>query len=82
MAGICSAKIKSFPICVVGFIAGDDGEQREQFIDLPLDRRLLGAWAGCSSCGRKGEDMRQLSVVGELSEVGGQRSVAVAGLEE
>ena len=45
MAAICSAKIKSFPICVVGFIAGDDGEQREQFILVnstkPLPKGLI-----------------------------------------
>ena len=45
MAAICSAKIKSFPICVVGFIASDDGEQREQFILVnstkPLPKGLI-----------------------------------------
>ena len=45
MAAICAAKIKSFPICVVGFIASDDGEQREQFILVnstkPLPKGLI-----------------------------------------
>ncbi len=45
MAAICSAKIKSFPICVVRFIAGDDAEQREQFILVnstkPLPKGLI-----------------------------------------
>jgi DGQHR domain-containing protein len=45
MAAISSAKIKSFPICVVGFIAGDDAEQREQFILVnstkPLPKGLI-----------------------------------------
>lgn len=45
MAAICAANIKSFPICVVGFIAAGDGEQREQFILVnstkPLPKGLI-----------------------------------------
>jgi DGQHR domain-containing protein len=44
-AAIREAGIKSFPICVVGFIAGNDDEQREQFILVnstkPLPKGLI-----------------------------------------
>jgi len=77
MAAICSAKIKSFPICVVGFIAGDDAEQREQFINV-LDRRLLGVWPGCSTeVERDPEYPEARSDAGELPA----RAIQGAGLE-
>jgi DGQHR domain-containing protein len=44
-AAIREAAIKSFPICVIGFIAGNDAEQREQFILVnstkPLPKGLI-----------------------------------------
>jgi DGQHR domain-containing protein len=44
-AAIRGAAVKSFPICVIGFIAGDDAEQREQFILVnstkPLPKGLI-----------------------------------------
>src|SRR4051812_45495040 len=44
-AAIREASIKAFPICVVGFIAGSDAEQREQFILVnstkPLPKGLI-----------------------------------------
>lgn len=44
-AAIREARVDSFPVCVVGFIAGDDQEQREQFILVnstkPLPKGLI-----------------------------------------
>lgn len=44
-SAIRSAKIQSFPVCVIGFIASDETEQREQFILVnstkPLPRGLI-----------------------------------------
>ncbi len=44
-AAIREAAIQSFPICVIGFIAGSDAEQREQFILVnstkPLPKGLI-----------------------------------------
>lgn len=45
LAAIREARIDRFPICVVGFVAADDREQREQFILVnntkPLPRGLI-----------------------------------------
>lgn len=45
VAAIREARVKSFPICVVGFIADSDHEQREQFILVnstkPLPKGLI-----------------------------------------
>lgn len=44
-AAIRAARVKSFPICVVAFIAESDAEQREQFILVnatkPLPKGLI-----------------------------------------
>jgi DGQHR domain-containing protein len=44
-AAIREASIQAFPICVIGFIAGNDAEQREQFILVnstkPLPKGLI-----------------------------------------
>ncbi|MBI4817024.1 MAG: DGQHR domain-containing protein [Deltaproteobacteria bacterium] len=45
LAAIRDARVDGFPICVTGFIAGDDREQREQFILVnstkPLPKGLI-----------------------------------------
>lgn len=45
LAAIRESRLESFPICVVGFIAADDQEQKEQFILVnstkPLPRGLI-----------------------------------------
>jgi DGQHR domain-containing protein len=53
VAAIREARVKSFPICVVGFIADSDDEQREQFILVnstkPLPKGLIYELLPCTT---------------------------------
>lgn len=53
VAAIREARVKTFPICVVGFIADSDDEQREQFILVnstkPLPKGLIYELLPCTT---------------------------------